>query len=733
MKKTTQALLFISAMSSQLSFAEDSVDYNASLFEMSIQDLMNLKVTVASVFEESELDAASSVSLLTENDWQKTGAKRLSDVLESVPSVASYPTWGGAEAIAIRGFTTELSVRGIANTLNGVPLNSYTYATSLYDKPIINLDHLSRIEMVRGPGSTLYGSDAFHGVIARQLKDSNKDETQIRSKVGSDGYTKASLFVAQTFEDSILNAGLAFARQSDQNLNYRYTDPDDGLLYNSERHYAYRDQSGFIKLSAGKVDTGRVEFFSYYANYLASGFPSTGTQFFTRIDDNFDVQSTSLTEDREHSGQDSSFWLASLSYDYQLSDSIELGTQIYHWQSKQEWSFDNARYPISLVYAPNDIPITSFDCKDGTNTTNNPLYCPHTLYQSTNEQRSGAKLQLKGKSPEASTQWVLGAGYDRFIVNGSNYSRIDLNGSTLVDQDNPYKNSKRHIRYALFQAKTGLFNDKLHAVYGLRADDYSDVGSHLSPRAGLIVKVSENYSSKLLYGHAFRAPTAIERFGSVQAIEANESIKPEEIDTVEWVNHFLANDYSTELTLFSSRWKEGIVLVPTTGSSQKYFNTGRNESYGVELSGRKQFKRFELVGSSSYVRSKNKELNSDYLAFPKWIFTLQGNYLLADSNIELSIKQRAMLNYSEGDYITSTNPTTLEVTQIAPEDADDYFRTDLSLLKHFDSKSGEGERAMYINVNNIFDQKNTVASLYNVENGLADSGLSVDIGLSWSW
>ncbi|WP_156499465.1 TonB-dependent receptor, partial [Oleiphilus sp. HI0061] len=121
------------------------------------------------------------------------------------------------------------------------------------------------------------------------------------------------------------------------------------------------------------------------------------------------------------------------------------------------------------------------------------------------------------------------------------------------------------------------------------------------------------------------------------------------------------------------------------------------------------------------------------LAFPQWIFTLQGNYLLADSNIELSIKQRAMLNYSEGDYITSTNPTTLEVTQIAPEDADDYFRTDLSLLKHFDSKSGEGERAMYINVNNIFDQKNTVASLYNVENGLADSGLSVDIGLSWSW
>ncbi|WP_156490267.1 TonB-dependent receptor, partial [Oleiphilus sp. HI0086] len=143
------------------------------------------------------------------------------------------------------------------------------------------------------------------------------------------------------------------------------------------------------------------------------------------------------------------------------------------------------------------------------------------------------------------------------------------------------------------------------------------------------------------------------------------------------------------------------------------------------LSGRKQFKRFELVGSSSYVRSENKELNSDYLAFPQWIFTLQGNYLLADSNIELSIKQRAMLNYSEGDYITSTNPTTLEVTQIAPEDADDYFRTDLSLLKHFDSKSGEGERAMYINVNNIFDQKNTVASLYNVENGLADSGLSV--------
>jgi outer membrane receptor for ferrienterochelin and colicin len=60
-----------------------------TLFDLSIKDLMTTKVTSASLFEESEIDAASSVSVLEASQWEKTGARRLSDALESVPSVAT--------------------------------------------------------------------------------------------------------------------------------------------------------------------------------------------------------------------------------------------------------------------------------------------------------------------------------------------------------------------------------------------------------------------------------------------------------------------------------------------------------------------------------------------------------------------------------------------------------------------------------------------------------------------
>lgn len=88
---------------------------------LSLDDVLNVEVTVASLFKESELvDGAST------------------------------------------------SVRGLATSLDGVPLNVLSFSTALYNTPNFSSSLLDRIEMIRGAGSTIYGSDAFIGVLSQK-------------------------------------------------------------------------------------------------------------------------------------------------------------------------------------------------------------------------------------------------------------------------------------------------------------------------------------------------------------------------------------------------------------------------------------------------------------------------------------------------------------------------------------------------------------------------------------
>jgi len=99
---------------------------SSELFELSLEELQNVRISVASGFEESVLDAASSVSLIQREDWMARGARRNVDALEASPGVNLAPAWAGAETISIRGYTTDLSVRGIATLVDGVPVNMFT-------------------------------------------------------------------------------------------------------------------------------------------------------------------------------------------------------------------------------------------------------------------------------------------------------------------------------------------------------------------------------------------------------------------------------------------------------------------------------------------------------------------------------------------------------------------------------------------------------------------------------
>jgi iron complex outermembrane receptor protein len=159
------------------------------LAAMPLEELFGLRVKVeaASLFRESDLKVGSAVAAIPEESWRSRGAQLTTDAISHLPGVIALPTFGGARGIAIRGYATELSVRGTATRIDGVPMNTFGGGTAQYTLPNFNLGTLDRIEMIRGPGSALYGSDAFHGVLSMKTFQSPRNVIQAEAEAGTLG------------------------------------------------------------------------------------------------------------------------------------------------------------------------------------------------------------------------------------------------------------------------------------------------------------------------------------------------------------------------------------------------------------------------------------------------------------------------------------------------------------------------------------------------------------------
>ena len=85
----------------------------------------------------------------------------------------------------IRGYQTATSYTGVLILVDNVPLNSYTFSSATQRVGL--LDSYDQIEVIKGPGSTLYGSDAFSGLMSLKTWDSDKDISEYGLEYGNFG------------------------------------------------------------------------------------------------------------------------------------------------------------------------------------------------------------------------------------------------------------------------------------------------------------------------------------------------------------------------------------------------------------------------------------------------------------------------------------------------------------------------------------------------------------------
>ncbi|NRB40107.1 MAG: TonB-dependent receptor [Pseudomonadales bacterium] len=675
------------------SFAADEPLAVDEVYSLSLQQLLEVEVTVASAFSESLLQASSSVFVTSKAQWDRQGDQNITDVLSHIPSVVTYSTLGSS-TIAIRGFAHSTSVRGVATVLDDVPLNNYAFGSAFYDKINFDLNGLDKIEVIRGPSSSIYGSDSFHGVIALQSYQALQDEVAVNAQLSDEGLYGVNLRTSHALgENHRINLMLGSSAQPDLHLAYNYTEP--ATLTPKSSEYAYQKQQKTAVLHINS-NPGLAYFYDlglYLNHYESAQNPGIGTHLFEGV---------SQLQDRDWVDADSEFEMMKLSVGKYFSNDITSTLLSYVVHSELQHLNDLSRL---LDYQQL--------------TTNEEL-------------KQGLKWEIKQSQNSWATEWVLSFSYDHAEITENNTTFFDENGTPLslskddtsLTHSTDAKGLQRTSRAIALQAKTKVFDEQLIVLYGGRWDDFSDIGAQLTPRLGLIYLPNNHSAVKLLYGRAFRPPTALELSG-IGVASGDRDLMPEIIDTLEWVYMLEGKHWRSELLTFYSQWSNGIVIgeckaennCDSNNYSGQYNNVADNTSHGVEIIIEAEWHHWFSRDSLSYVSSKNDNTGIEYSAFPQWVLNIDVGRQIDTWGSEFYVTNRVYLNMSEGPELNATS---------GAKSLKHYWRTDFHISKQLGKSS-----KVYLDVKNLFDRGDFKPALWNNENGLEDLPRSFIVGLDY--
>ncbi|MCJ8271399.1 MAG: TonB-dependent receptor plug domain-containing protein, partial [Psychrosphaera sp.] len=197
--------------------SNDNDSNNTDLFQLSLDELIevNLSVITPSKAEEPLSQSPGIVSVFTDKEIALFGARDLGEVLSRITGIQPYDELTiGRNRLAIRGDKPAFNNNHVLILVNGTPYNRESYGGGLWSQAsilIMPLPLIKRIEVSRGPGSVLYGTNAFSGVVNIITKGSDELENEVTVSYGSNNTRAVDVSYATTKGDlEIAAAGRYF-------------------------------------------------------------------------------------------------------------------------------------------------------------------------------------------------------------------------------------------------------------------------------------------------------------------------------------------------------------------------------------------------------------------------------------------------------------------------------------------------------------------------------------------
>lgn len=147
-----------------LAFARVAHADDADVWSMTLDQLLSVRVTTASKSEQSLKRVAATISIVTREDIRLSGARNLPDLLRQVPGIDSVVALASHSSLGIRGLEDPIE-QLMTVLIDGRMIYDDFIGSAFFEALPISLEEIERIEVIRGPSSTLWGANAATGVI----------------------------------------------------------------------------------------------------------------------------------------------------------------------------------------------------------------------------------------------------------------------------------------------------------------------------------------------------------------------------------------------------------------------------------------------------------------------------------------------------------------------------------------------------------------------------------------
>jgi outer membrane receptor for ferrienterochelin and colicins len=506
------------------------------LTEISLEDLGKLQVYSASKFLQKISEAPSSVSIINAEEIAQHGYRSLDDILRNTTGF-SITNDRNYSYVGARGFgrTGDYNSRFLL-LIDGHRLNDVVYDSADTGASFpVEIDLIDRVEIVRGPGSSLYGANAFFGVmnvITKRGHDWNgsrltveagsRDTYRGSASYGTKLHNGLDVLISSTYTDSKGNRSLYYPEFDTPENNHGIVQDADGERYGSLfSTFAYKELSAQLVFGVREKRIPTASFDTYFG-------------------------------DRKTYTRDTRAYV-DFKYQHIFSNKWDLMVRsffdVYEDHGRYVYNYSEDSTP----YLVNNIDLT------------------HAYWW-------GGEAQATRSFGERH-RLIAGADWRySFRADVANYDEFPNYHSFMSIRKNPY-NSGFFLQGDFALHKNLILNA------GFRYDHYSTFGGSTNPRFALIYSPWNKTVFKLLHGYAFRAPNLYELYYDDYQSMSNPNLHPEQIQTTEiqverfWGRHFrmTGSAYHNQITKLIN-WE----MNPET-NLRMFSNSGKIHSNGIEI------------------------------------------------------------------------------------------------------------------------------------------------------
>lgn len=532
-------------------------------------------VVTANRLDTATSEVGSSITVITAREIEQRQQTFLLDVLRSVPSIDVVQNGGpgSTTAVFMRGANSEHTLV----LMDGVELNDPSSPSGGFDFANLPTDNIERVEILRGPQSTLYGSRAMGGVINIITRRGKGDPTGFFSAQGGSFHTATEKAGISGGTDRY-NYSLGLSRFDSDGFSAA------GKKYGNTENDGNQNTS--VKTRLGITPTSNLSI-DFILNYLKNR---------TDLDNNGGV-----------GGDDPNY----VQKNEQLSFRSQADLALFdnRWEQRLGVSYNDLNRDFNNGIDPAHPSDLSRGSYHGRNVT---FDWQHTLHL---HETNSLTLGIERKEETAKSDY---------------YSE-----SAWGPYDSPWDEQSAHTTGYYLQDQIRLW-DAWFTTLGVRLDDHSSFGTKATYRLTSAYTVKQtNTTVKGSYGTAFKAPSLYQLYSPDYG---DKLLNPEK--STGWdlgvEQSLLGGKLTMGATYFHNDFND---LINFDSTLFKYNNIARATTHGVELTASvRPIDELTLRAGYTYTRTEDKETGLELLLRPKNKISIDGNYrFLKNANLNLGI------------------------------------------------------------------------------------------------